>query len=171
MTKRDTSIAQNYSQVSAQGATPIGLIVSLFDQVIRDLRRAVEALDRKDIERRTSFLNHAHLVIAELQNVLDYERGGEPATRFENFYRVTRGMLLKAQIQASRAQLLEVIDLYAGMRQAWHKASQKIEPQISRNDSEAESGPSAPLAPTSRANQLGLSVIGEAERLPGRWNA
>lgn len=170
MTKRDTSIAQNYSQVSAQGATPIGLIVSLFDQVIRDLRRAVEALDRKDTERRTSFLNHAHLVIAELQNVLDYERGGEPATRFETFYRVTRGMLLKAQIQASRGQLLEVIDMYAGMRQAWHQASQKMEPQTPRRHSEAESRP-IPPTPTNRTNRLGLSMIDEAERLPGRWHA
>jgi flagellar secretion chaperone FliS len=125
MSKNKSVIAGLYNQTNAQGATPIGLIVTQFDQVIRDLRRAVNALDQGNIEERTAQLNHALVVIAQLQNVLDHQRGGEAAQRFEQFYTVTRAMLLEAQIRASREKLLECIELYTTLRQAWSQVDQK----------------------------------------------
>jgi flagellar biosynthetic protein FliS len=118
-------IAGLYNQTNARGATPIGLIIAQFDQVIRDLRRAVLAFDLGHIEERTAHLNHALLVIAQLQNVLDHHRGGQAAKRFEQFYNVTRSMILEAQIGAKREKLLECIELYSTLRQAWQEADQK----------------------------------------------
>ena len=35
-------------------------------------------------------LNHALLIIAELESVLDHERGGEVSRHLDGFYKVTR---------------------------------------------------------------------------------
>jgi flagellar biosynthetic protein FliS len=125
MTTNKSQVARHYNQSNARGATPIGLVVAQFDQVIRDLRRAIASFDLGDVEGRTAHLNHALLVIAQLQNVLDHARGGQPARHFEQFYNATRAMLMEAQITAKREKFLECIELYSTVRQAWHQADQK----------------------------------------------
>ena len=53
------------------------LVICLYEQAIEDLRCAVIALEKGDIEARTRGINHALTVIAQLQGSLDMERGGE----------------------------------------------------------------------------------------------
>lgn len=126
MNLTQADIAGLYSQGTAQGATPLGLVVALYDTILRDLRRANEAIARKDIEKRTFEMNHALRVIAELENVLDFERGGKAAKQLKNFYAVTRGMILDAGIRNSRAAVDRLIEIFGTMRQAWHEAESKM---------------------------------------------
>jgi flagellar secretion chaperone FliS len=115
-------IAGQYRQRSAQGANRVGLVVRLYDAVIEDLRRAVEAQRAGDVERRTAAVNHALLVIAELESVLDHERGGQVARHLEGFYRVTRAMIVEANARASAAQMERLMELFLPVRQAWQQA-------------------------------------------------
>ncbi len=115
----------SYQRASARGATPIGQIVSLYDTILRDFLRAIAAIHAGDVETRVFELNHALLVIAHLQNVLNFERGGEAAKKFEQFYGVTRGMIVEANIQATPKPIEELIDLYGGLRQAWYQVEQQ----------------------------------------------
>jgi len=118
-------ILSAYQQSSAQGASPIGLVLSLYDTIIRDFRRADAALTKCDVETRVFELNHALVVIAHLQSVLDFERGADAAKRFNSFYEVTRGMVLSVNIDANRETLQKLIEMYSSMRQAWHQAESK----------------------------------------------
>jgi len=119
-------IVSAYQQTSAQGASPVGLVLSLYDTIIRDFRRADAALTRGDVESRVLELNHSLVVIAHLQSVLDFERGAEAAKRFNNFYELTRGMILSVNVDASRDTLQKLIEMYSSMRQAWQQAESKI---------------------------------------------
>lgn len=162
-----SAIAGLYNQANARGATPLGLIVTQFDQVIRDLRRAVVSLDLGNIEERTRHLNHALLVIAQLQNVLNHQEGGEAAKHFEQFYNVTRSMLMEAQILAKREKLLECIELYSTLRLAWHQASQMA-------SSAPASDPATALATTPATiseitHHRSQSIEPHADQ--GSWNA
>jgi flagellar protein FliS len=116
----------SYQQASARGATPIGQVVSLFDTILRDFLRALAALQAGDVETRVFELNHALLVIAHLQSVLDHERGGEAAKYFDRFYSVTRGMIVEANIRATPESMEALIKLYGGLRQAWYQAEQQL---------------------------------------------
>jgi len=88
--------------------------------------RALAALQAGDVETRVLELNHALLVIAHLQNVLDHERGGEAAKIFDRFYSVTRWKIVDANIQATPEALEELVNLYGGMREAWYQAGQQL---------------------------------------------
>jgi flagellar secretion chaperone FliS len=149
------SIAAHYNQTTTRGATPIGLIVIQFDQILRDLRRAAAALDAGDVETRTAQINHAILVIAQLQNVLDHKRGQQAANRFEQFYNLTRSMLVQAQSAASRQILQQCIEMYSTLRQAWHQAETSQNSSAGPTDTRTTPSlgrsltPEEPPAPTS----------------------
>ena len=119
-------IVSAYRQSSAQGASPVGLVLSLYDTILRDFRRALDALQRGNVESRVFELNHALIVIAHLQSVLDFERGAEAAIRFNNFYEVTRGMILSVNVDPQRETLQKLIEMYGSMRQAWQQAETQL---------------------------------------------
>lgn len=111
--------ASLYRQSTAFGATPVGQVLALYDAILRDLHRAMDALDHGQVEKRVDAVNHALLVIGELQGVLDFERGGEPARNLERFYRVARSLILQGSIKNSRATFQEVFSMVTRVRAAW----------------------------------------------------
>lgn len=117
-------IAGQYRQSSAQGANPVGLVVRLYDAILEDLRRALDAVRAGNIERRTKAMNHALLVIAELESVLDHERGGEVAKHLKGLYKVTRAMIVEENLRARAEGIEKLINLYLPVRQAWQEAEQ-----------------------------------------------
>jgi flagellar protein FliS len=112
----------SYQQASANGASPVGQIVALYDTILRDFGRALAALKAGDIETRVFELNHAIVVVGYLQFVLDHERGGEPAKHLAQLYNITRGMIVQANIRATPEPIEELIELFGGVRQAWYQS-------------------------------------------------
>lgn len=104
----------------------MGLVVKLYDAVLEDLRRASDALVSGDVERRISSLNHALLIIAELESVLDHERGGDVARQLRGFYSVTRAMIVEANIRASRERIEKLTELFKPLRQAWQHVEEDV---------------------------------------------
>lgn len=123
---RDLNPFSAYQQSSVQGATPVALVVSLYDTILRDFRRALDAIDSGKVETRVAELNHALTVIAHLRGVLNFEKGGEAAKRFENFYEVTRGLVLQVNAENARENLMKLMELYSSVRQAWQVAEQQV---------------------------------------------
>ena len=121
----NNSPASAYQQLAARGASPVGLVVSLYDTILRDFRRAQAALVAGNVEQRVFELNHALTVIAHLQSVLNHERGGEAAKTFDRFYEIARAMILDASVRCTPESLQKLIATFTSIRQAW----QQIEPQ------------------------------------------
>ena len=93
-----------YREAAVRGARPVVLIVLLYEQMIEDLRQAINAIERDHIELRTNKINHAILVIANLKSSLN-KQAGQVALNLERFYTQLRLNLVKAQFQASAAIL------------------------------------------------------------------
>jgi flagellar protein FliS len=108
-----------YRENAARGASPIGRVVLLYEQAIKDLGAAIAALNSQDIEKRTQSLNHALLVIGQLQACLDLDRGGEVARNLDRFYGLVQKRLVEAQFRGSAEILREQMDLLLSVRAAW----------------------------------------------------
>jgi len=108
-----------YRQSTALGASPVGQIIALYDTILRDLHRATDSLAGGQVEQRVAAVNHALLVIGELQGVLDFERGGEPARNLGTFYKVARNLILQASMKGSAETLRDVISMVMRIRAAW----------------------------------------------------
>jgi flagellin-specific chaperone FliS len=82
--------------------------------------------ERGEIERRVGKINHALLVIAELQGVLDFEKGGAAAKQFGAFYKVSRTEILKVSVSPSREGFQRLIDLFLPVYKAWEQISRQL---------------------------------------------
>src|SRR5271155_2641394 len=141
----------SYREASVRGASPVRLVICLYEQAIEDLRRAVIALEKGAIEIRTREINHALLVIAQLQGSLDMERGGEVAKNLARFYGVVRAGLTEAHLKQSARLLEQQISQLVLVYEAWlevERATAKPNPPAPEppSDSPAVSSPAASFA-------------------------
>jgi flagellar secretion chaperone FliS len=118
-----------YQDNAVRGATPIELVILLYDSAIEDMRRAITAMKQSDVESRTREINHALMVLHQLQGTLDFERGGSAARQFEQFYNLVRAKLLEAQMRASPELMQEQISYLSEVRDCWMQARRLLEPK------------------------------------------
>jgi flagellin-specific chaperone FliS len=91
----------------------------LYEQLIEDLRLAIDAMGRSDIEARTHKINHAILILAHLQSALCAQANSSVTQNLETFYNQVRNHLIAAQAHGSvRLLNQEVTDLLT-MREVW----------------------------------------------------
>jgi len=109
----------SYREAAVEGASPLRLVILLYEQAFEDLRRALDAHRRGDIEGRTGHINHAILVIGHLQASLDKEQGGRVALNLERFYDQLRRGLVEAQFKQSAAGLEQQISHLMQVHEAW----------------------------------------------------
>jgi len=131
MSKRNTTELA-YLRSAVQNASAVGLVVILYDLLISDLERAIAAMATGEIEKRTTEIKHAFLVLQQLEGSLQMEAGGEAAKNLSNFYAALRCKILEAQIKVSPEILKRQIELILSVRKAW----QEVDP----------SGPSVPTS-------------------------
>lgn len=111
-----------YLENAVRGASPLGLVVMLYEQLVEDMRRAMSALDANQIDQRTNAVNHAILILGQLQGRLNYEAGGEVARKLDNFYNVIREKLFQAHVKQSKPMLSELMSALLEVRGAWQDA-------------------------------------------------
>jgi flagellar protein FliS len=138
----------SYREVAVRGASPVRLVICLYEQAIEDLRRAVIALEKGDIEARTRGINHALMVIAQLQGSLDMERGGDVARNLEGFYRLLRAGLIEAQVKQSARILEQQISQLAIVHEAWLEVERATAAPTLQSAGLAPAAPSTPSRET-----------------------
>lgn len=163
------NISLSYKESSARGATPIGQIVLLYDTILADFRRALMALETGNIEQRVFEMNHSLVVVAHMQNVLDFERGGEAAKRFNSFFNVARGMIMEASVNPSQDSILKLVEIFSSVRHAWAQAERQMRGEAAAPASAPE--PASSLAPHPRL-QSSFPVPAPGEDDPrSAWSA
>ena len=119
-----TQTELTYLRAAVQNASPAGLVIILFDLLINDLRRVIEAMQKGDIEKRSTELKHAFLLLQQLEGSLDMENGGDAAIHFSRFYSAVRSKLMEAHVKVSPEIVNRQIDLLFDVRQAWQQIDQ-----------------------------------------------
>jgi flagellar secretion chaperone FliS len=117
--------ALTYRQFSVQGASPLRLVVMLYDGAIAALQRALAALEAQNIAEKCTHIKRALAIIAQLEGSLNFESGGEVAQTLKCFYVYARGQAMKANIENSPEILCSLIEKFATVREAWHQAEQQ----------------------------------------------
>ncbi|MGA2074586.1 MAG: flagellar export chaperone FliS [Terriglobia bacterium] len=124
--------AQSYRQLSVQGASPLGLVVMLYDGAITALLRAIHAIETHDIEGKCRHLNRALAIIIQLEGTLNFDEGGEIARNLQGFYAYSRAKILQANAQNSMESLRPLIEYYTALRDAWKEGEQWLTIQESQ---------------------------------------
>jgi flagellar protein FliS len=118
----------SYREAAVAGASPLRLVILMYEQAIQDLRRALAAHTAGDIEGRTREINHAVLVIGHLEATLDKDQGGKVAENLARFYGQLRTGLVETQCRQSAESLEEQIDHLMLVHGAWCEVEKAVAP-------------------------------------------
>lgn len=126
-----------YRRTAVEGASGFGLLIALYDTLVGNLRRAIDAQRSNDIQRRCHELNHALLVIGYLEDWIDRESGGELAQKLVAFYSNLRVKLIEAQAKNSAEVLEQEMAVILSIRGTWQDlelraSSALVDPQESQ---------------------------------------
>ncbi|MGA2456333.1 MAG: flagellar export chaperone FliS [Terriglobales bacterium] len=124
------NIQQSYREAAVRGASPVELVVRLYEQTIEDLRQAASAIEQNEIERRTKRIKHAILVIGHLQSALDFAKGGKVARDLDNFYNAVRQSLVWVQFHPSKRGVTQLITDLLAVREAWILVDRAERPSV-----------------------------------------
>lgn len=112
-----------YSQVNTEAAvntaSPVQLIVMLYDGAIGAIASAKGAMSQSRFEEKGKLISKAMEIIEGLRAVLDQERGGEIAKNLNDLYEYMKKQLLLGNLRNRPEQLDEVMKLLSDLRGAW----------------------------------------------------
>jgi flagellar protein FliS len=118
--------AQRYREAAINTATPLQLIVILYDTAICSLQEACEHIERNNIQARLRSVNRCISVISELQSSLDLENGGDIANSLNRLYDYMRKRIFAANVQQSPEPLKEIESLLKDLQLAWRKVAEGV---------------------------------------------
>jgi len=112
-----------YRKTEAQSASPLQLIVMLYDGALRFLSEARAAQLTGDTRKRNEALKRVSAIVAECHSSLDMERGGAVAAELDRLYSYISGRLLDITVKRDATAIEEVHKLMTTLRSAWSEAA------------------------------------------------
>ncbi|MBI3967331.1 MAG: flagellar export chaperone FliS [Chloroflexi bacterium] len=115
---------QQYRTSSVETAKPVDLVVMLNQGVVRFSQRAVQAIERRDLEAAHQNLVKAQAIVAELASTLNLEAGGPIAQNLLSIYDYAHRRLVEANCRKSAAPAVEVAQLFRELLSAWQQLAE-----------------------------------------------
>jgi flagellar secretion chaperone FliS len=119
------SPAHQYREIAVKTASPLQLVIILYDAAICATKEAREKMDRKDISGRSKAINKCLAIISELQSCLNLRLGGEIADSLNRLYNYMKARIFRANVDQSSQPLIEIETLLENLRSAWAELAKK----------------------------------------------
>ena len=123
-----------YCTRTLEGASPVELVVALYDGMLRFLHLAAEGAEQGNVKARRAAVKRALDIIIHLQVQLRMDVGAAPAQALSEFYASVFAQILQASRFASRQRFERAIECVRNVREAWKQIGQEgIDPSGSGN--------------------------------------
>lgn len=117
---------QKYKTTSVQSASREKLLLMLYEACINFTKKAVIAIEQKDIAGRGYNIGRAFDIINELNNTLDHKIGGDISKNLEQLYMFMTDQLTQANITGKAEPLHVVLKLLNTLYSGWQEAIAKL---------------------------------------------
>lgn len=118
---------KSYQEHTVEGASAVGLVVALYDGIIRFLYEAANAVVRNDLYGRRAAVKRALDIIIHLQARLRMDVGGSPAVALSEFYASIFAQILQASQSASEEKFDHAIECVKRVRDAWKEVAKDVD--------------------------------------------
>ena len=118
--------ASQYRQMAVKTANRGQVLLMLYEGAIQHVKRAILAIDKKDIAGKGVSIGKAHDIINELMNTLDFEVGGQVAIDLDRLYHFMTEQLVKANLESSKDPLVQVQKLLETLLSGWKQAVEQV---------------------------------------------
>lgn len=117
---------QKYKQSQVLSASKEALLLMLYEAAIKFTKKAIIAIEQKDIGGRGENIGRAYDIILELNNTLDHKIGGEIADNLERLYNYMTDQLVKSNIKGDPEPLKSVVKILENLYEGWKGAIEKL---------------------------------------------
>ncbi len=111
--------AQAYRQNAINGASPVQLVIMLYDGALRFMDEGKRAMAIKDLETKNFKLQRAQKIVMELISTLDIRNGGEIATNLLSLYTFTINELVEGNMHDKPERIDNAIKTMTELRDSW----------------------------------------------------
>lgn len=108
---------KTYHQDKIMTASPIELVILLYDEAIKQLKMAGFAMEEKDIEKTNNSLIKAQDIISELVRSLDLKTN--IARDLLEIYDFVLNTIMEINMKKDKEKLEPIIDILSELRSAW----------------------------------------------------
>ena len=119
--------ANTYKSMAVKTASPGQILIMLYEGAIKNVKKASEAIEKKDLPAKGIHIGKAHDIINELTNTLNFEVGGDVARELERLYNFMTAQLVKANIENSREALASVQKCLETLLDGWREAVKQVQ--------------------------------------------
>lgn len=141
-------------------ATPLELVVILYDEAIKAVRAARGHLAAGNIRARSHSVSRAVSILIELARSLDFEAGGELSRRLAGLYTFLQTTLLEANFRQTDEGLAKAERLLGSLREAWFTISAQSTVNSPSGENRVSGDPEFPWA-----------ALAETATAPRSWSA
>jgi len=107
------------------GATPLELIVLLYEGAIEALQQAQQAIRAGNVAQKGSLINKAGDIIEGLRNALNHEKGGDISTSLNDLYVFSKQKLAEAHRSNSTEDLQAVVTVLDTLLGGWKQIARE----------------------------------------------
>jgi flagellar protein FliS len=112
-------IAHEYRKNAVNGASPLQLVIMLYDGALKFMEGGRHAIAHNDLVKQNDQLQRAQKVIMELMSCLDMEKGGEVAKNLLSLYTYVLNELVKANVEDSADRVDRCMKVMRDLRESW----------------------------------------------------
>lgn len=112
------AVAQ-YRSAGVETASPVQLLVKLYDGALRFLAQADDAIKAGDFPARGRALTRAHAIVSELQSTLDSRHAPELCQELDRLYEFVLHRITQCAVSGNAKDLESPVSVLTELRGAW----------------------------------------------------
>ena len=118
-----------YKKTSVQTASKEQILLMLYQAAIKNCKKAIEAIEAKEVEKKGEFIGKFQDIVIELNNSLDHEVGGEVSKELESLYDYMLYSSTQANIKIDKEPLEAVLGVLNTLYDGWASAVKSLRQQ------------------------------------------
>jgi flagellar secretion chaperone FliS len=117
-----------YKKTSVETASREQILLMLYQAAIKNCKKAMEAIDQKNVAKKGEYIGKLQDIIVELSNSLDFEVGGDVAKELNSLYDYMMFATTQANIKIEKQPLEGVLRVLNTLYEGWSEAVKSLRP-------------------------------------------
>lgn len=118
-----------YKKTSVETASKEQILLMLYQAAIKNCKKAIEAIEQKNIAKKGEHIGKMQDIIVELSNSLDFEVGGEVAKELSSLYDYILYASTQANIKIDKTHLEGCLKVLNTLYEGWTEAIKTLKTQ------------------------------------------
>jgi len=127
-----------YKKTSVHTASKEQILLMLYQAAIKNCKKAMEAIDSKDLPKKGEHIGKLQDIVIELNNSLDHDIGGSVAMELSSLYDYLIYASTQANINIDKVPLEGCLNVLKTLYNGWTEAVKSLKKEVTVNTATAK---------------------------------